>query len=89
MSFPWEGRHDFAKDVPLRKSKKIVAQPIQWDGIRIDVNEPIKTVKRPQAASGRALASQNSDIKVINLVTGEVTVTKNKVTAPRNKKGSR
>jgi len=52
MSFPWEGRHDFAKDVPLRKSKKIVAQPIQWDGIRIDVNEPIKTVKRPQAASG-------------------------------------
>jgi mannose/fructose/N-acetylgalactosamine-specific phosphotransferase system component IIB len=87
MSLPWEGRHDYAKSSPVQKKKEFIAQPIWFK--HVDVKESIRTIKKPKPASGRALAARNSDIKVINLVTGEVTVTKNNVTAPGNKKRSR
>lgn len=89
MRLPWEGKHDYARSIPKPEQKNVVHEPINWRTNSTTPKEPLKKVKRPRAASGKTLASKNGDIKVINLVTGEVTVEKNKVTGPRNRKGSR
>jgi hypothetical protein len=95
MSFPWEGKHDFAKPLQRRKGpsrskpRKAGHPPIDWTAKSTTPKDGLKKVKRPRAASGKKLASKNSDITVINLVTGEVTVEENTVRDRGNRKRSR
>ena len=75
MSFPWEGKHDYrnGKKLPQLATKPEV-QPLWFK--HIDTTKPIKKIVNPKAASGK-WSKLNSDIKITNKRTGEITVAKN------------
>ncbi len=75
MSFPWEGKHDYRKRKKLPQLvTKPEVQPLWFK--HVDTTVPMEKTVNPKAASGK-WAKLNSDIKITNTKTGEITVAKN------------